>query len=274
MILNILLAFIAGVAGTFIGGTGTFVLTGLGGIAVAILNQGLGIDTPVFNTYFMNLILVPCIIFNGAGAATAYLGKKRDDIKGYETGRPLGFAKDYTAMLIAGVTAVLGYLAYTFLNNIGAPVDTGAVVVIAVGILGRIIWGDSKFINKDASNELSPNAVIRMTLFQVVFAIVIGLLTILLVDTTGIVSIGFSISALTLLIGFKYPSFPATHQITMVTGYAWMATHNIIISLVFAVIAQIIFTFFAMYCNNDCNTHIDPPAVAIMICSFVIMTVF
>ena len=91
---------------------------------------------------------------------------------------------------------------------------------------------------------------------------------------TGLYTIGFSISALTLIFALSDPAFPATHHTTLVVGYAIAQTGNILIAVIFGVIAHFIGLIFGMVLNTDCGTHIDPPAVAIATCSFILFTLF
>ena len=82
------------------------------------------------------------------------------------------------------------------------------------------------------------------------------------------------ISALTLIFALSDPAFPATHHTTLVVGYAMAQTGNILIAVIFGVIAHFIGLIFGMVLNTDCGTHIDPPAVAIATCSFILFTLF
>lgn len=80
---------------------------------------------------------------------------------------------------------------------------------------------------------------------------------------TGLYTIGFSISALSLIFALNDPAFPATHHTTLVAGYAIAQTGNILIAVAFGVIAYCIDLLFGMVFNTDCGTHVDPPAVAL-----------
>lgn len=93
---------------------------------------------------------------------------------------------------------------------------------------------------------------------------------------TGLYTIGFSISALSLIFALNDSAFPATHHTTLVAGYAIAQTGNILIAvaIVFGVIAHFIGLLFGMVFNTDCGTHVDPPAVAIAICSLILFTLF
>lgn len=69
-------------------------------------------------------------------------------------------------------------------------------------------------------------------------------------------------------------TFPATHHTTLVAGYAIAQAGNILIAIAFGVIAHFVGLLFGMVFNTDCGTHVDPPAVAIAICSLILFTLF
>ena len=266
----LILSFFAGMLGAAVGGTQSFVLTGLAGIIVHVLSLN-GIIIPFLTDIILNIILLPCICFNGAAVATAYAAKNHD-IRGIDTNRSLLFTKDYKVFMSAGIGGVIGYLLFALFTYFNLPLDIGGLVVALVGFGVRALFS-GKWINKEQFAP-SKKALVNMFSFQVVFAIVIGLITALLVELTGITGIGFSLSAASLYFTFKYPSFPATHQMTMVAGYAYAQTGNLLITVLFTIAAQLIFTVFGMKCNTDCDTHIDPPAIAIALLSFIIFVFF
>ena len=89
-------------------------------------------------------------------------------------------------------------------------------------------------------------------------------------------TVGFSISAALLLLqsydrqGLTYPT---THHETLIVGYAMAATGgNVVVSVLFGMLSNLIYLLFARYFNERCDTHIDPPAVAIEICSLILWT--
>ena len=77
-----------------------------------------------------------------------------------------------------------------------------------------------------------------------------------------------------MLFAFSHPEFPATHHITLVAGYAMMQTNNYVISVIFAILSQVIFIAFTNYFNTDLDTHVDGPAVAIASLSLILFTLF
>lgn len=266
-----LLAFCAGILGTFLGGTQTFICTGFVGLIVSVCTL-LGYQVSFLNDVILNVLFLPCIIFNGAGVATAYAALHHD-IRGVNTDRSLLFTKDYKVFLCGGIFGLLGYILFSCFTSLNVPMDIGALVVVIVGIIGRLLFNQEQWINKKGFTP-SRQATINLLTFQMILAIGVSVLTALLVKATGIAAIGFYISAFSLIFVFKNPNFPATHHISIVAGYAMMQTGNILIAVIFGIIAQLIFTVFGITFNVDCGTHIDPPAVAIGILSFIIFVCF
>lgn len=264
-----ILAFFAGVIGTFLGGTQTFICTGLIGLIVSGLTL-LGYDVSFLNDVILNVLFLPCVIFNGASVATAYAAKNHD-IRGVNTDKSLLFTMDHKVFLCGGLFGLIGYLLFCLFSCFNIPMDIGALVVVIVGIIGRLLFNQEQWINKKGFTP-SKNAMIHLLTFQLLLSTGVSLITIFLVQLTGIVSIGFYVSAFSLIFAFQYPRFPATHHISMVVGYAFMQTGDILISILFGIISHLLFTVFGIIFNVDCGTHIDPPAVSIGTMSLMIMT--
>ena len=111
-------------------------------------------------------------------------------------------------------------------------------------------------------------------MFQLVMGIVISFAMACFAYHSKLYTIGFSISALSLIFGLSDSAFPATHHTTLVAGYAVMQTGNIAMGIIFGVISHMINYFFSEICNVECGTHVDGPAVAIAICSLVLFMFF
>lgn len=270
-LLTAFIAFFAGVLGAIIGGTQTFVITGFVGL-FAFAMQVAGVNVEFLNDTVLNTIFLPCIIFNGAGIATAYAAKDYN-IRGVETSRSLAFTADSKVLIAGGIGGLIGYLIYAFETYYSFPVDTGAVSVVLVGVLGRLLLNQEQSYNQLGIDFLKKPQV-KFWSFQLLMTIAISFITAYVTKETGLYTIGFSISAASLIFGFTDPAFPATHHVTIVVGYAIMQTGNILLAIIFGIIAQIIFVVFGMIFNTDCGTHIDPPAVAIAICSFILFVFF
>ena len=111
---SIILAFFAGILGTLIGGTQTFICTGFVGLLIFLLEH-VGVNTTFLNEALSNNLFLPCIIFNAAGLATAYAGTKHE-IRGVETSRSLAFTNDPKVLLVGAIGGGLGYLIFAFEN--------------------------------------------------------------------------------------------------------------------------------------------------------------
>ncbi len=265
----ILLTLLAGACGALIGGTQTFIITGFLGVLLHVIEFA-GVDVTFYLNYVLNLFFMPCVIFNGACVATAYAANHYD-IKGYHTNRSLTFTNDIKVVLMGSLGGLLGYGLYTIANMI--PVDAGAVSVLTVGILCRFLLFKGERINKDRLNHLKTFPIKEIS-FQIVIGIIISLAMSYFALETKLCTIGFSISALTLIFGLSDPHFPATHHTTLVAGYAVMQTGNILMGVIFGLISHMINYVFCEVFNTDCGTHIDGPAIAIAICSFVLFVFF
>ncbi|MCD7948769.1 MAG: hypothetical protein LUG12_00720 [Erysipelotrichaceae bacterium] len=269
--LLLIISFLAGMAGTWIGGTQAFICTGLIGILSTVLAAA-GVSTGFLDTYVLNGFFLPCIIFNGACVATAYAAKHYD-IRGFETGRTLAFTMDTGVLLVGGCAGLLGYVIYALVVYSGISIDQGAVSVITVGVLGRLLLNQEQNINKANIHHLM-NSSINFWTYQILFGIGTALAMSIFAKETGLYTIGFSISAMSLVFCYFDPTFPATHHITLVAGYAIMQTGNILVGTVFGLLAHLTCQIFGYIFNTECGTHIDPPAVAIALYSFIIFMFF
>ncbi len=266
----ICLAFVSGCIGTLIGGTQCFIIYGILGMFYSAF-LALGVDTTWFNQYIMSFFFLPAVIFNATVPATAYAARKYD-IKGYNIARSLAFTKDPIVILIGGLGGVCGYLLFTLATQLKLPMDLGAFSVIILGVVTRLLFNKGNQYNRMGVNHVRYMP-IKSWGYEILIAVMISIATAFFVKETNNVNIGFYISAALLLFQFFDNSFPTTHQISMVAGYAILRS-NIIVAVIFGVIAHIIFLVFAEILNSDCGTHIDPPAIAIGLCSLILFIFF
>lgn len=270
-LLSIGLTFLAGCIGALIGGTQVFVIYGLLGTIMVIM-QTCGVDVSWYNTVIMSTVFVPAVIFQGTVPAAAY-ASKHYDIESYNTARPLTFTQDPIVIGIAGCAAVIGWLLMSFLNQIHFPADTGATTIVILCFFWRYVFNLGQKYNKQGIKRLQY-AGTKVWIYNIFYAIICAALTCFFVKETGITSIGFYFSALSLMYGFFDPHAPCSHQITMPAGYAMAATGNIFIAIGFGILAHLIHTCFGEVFNVDCGTFIDPAAVAIASTSLIIFLVF
>ncbi|MDO4468113.1 MAG: hypothetical protein Q4C49_14115 [Bacillota bacterium] len=273
--MNIILAFLAGSVGSIIGGLQGFIAYGwIGLFAVAL--KTCGVDVTFLEGTFMNLFFLPAVMFNGNAMAAAYTGRKYADFPGENITKGLGHYSDCSIILVGGLGGVIGYSVFSILNALGVPADTGALAMIIVGIGIRMTF-KGKACDKGAlqyvlSGEIFTN--LRGWAYPVFMAFIVAAASAILIKEVSIWNIGFLVSAASMIYTFVDPSFPATHHITLVAGYALQMTGNIVLAIVFGVLAQIVAILFEMIFNIRCGTHIDPPGFAIMLFSILLFVFF
>lgn len=272
MVLQTILAGCAGVIGTLIGGTPAFIILGLAGIIMIIMNT-CGVDTTWFSMYVVNLMLLPAVIFDGDVVAVAFTAKKREDINGWDTWRSLSFTMDPKVLLIGFGTGVVSWLLFSFANTMNFPCDCGAFTVMTVAILTRLFLSKGRKVNPDGRRILT-NLPLNVWLFHIIFAGILAFVFGYFTEFTGNYFIGFYVSALSLIFLVVDPVFPATHHITLVAGYAMMMTHNLVVAVILGILSELLCYAFTIVFNDKCSTHIDPPTVPILLFSFLLFVIF
>ena len=272
-----LFSFGVGILGAMFGGIQTFICTGFAGIVVYALKAA-GVEPTLLGDSVFNTLLLPAIIFNGASVATAVAARKYPEIKGWDITRSLIFTHDTLVMLVGGLAGMGGYLMFSFLSWIGLPADAGSTSIVLFGVATRLLLSTGRTWNPDATAYYKEMGW-QYWVFQSVNCIAVATVFALLLAEAGpeFYGVGFSISALLLLFGYAGDGqkVPTTHQITNIVGVTLgMTSGNIVLAVFFGWLTNIIYLLFAKYFNEDCSTHIDPPAVAIGIVSLILNLVF
>lgn len=272
-----LLAFMLGIVGGIFGGTQVFITTGFAGIFIYALKAA-GVESEFLMDTLLNTVFLPAVIFNAATVSTAVAARMGYDIEGWDVTHSLLFTHDPLVMLSAGFGGLAGYLVFAVAKTLGVPADQGSCSVVLIGVLARLLLGHGHWVNPEATAYYRKEGV-RYWLFQLVNAFgICGVTAIVLsyVDP-AYYTIGFSVSAALILLStfdVQHKTYPTTHHETLVVGYAMAATGgNVVASMLFGMLANLIYLLFARYCNENCDTHIDPPAVAIGVCSLILWTV-
>jgi hypothetical protein len=272
-----LLAFLIGIVGCIFGGTQVFIVTGFVGLFVYAL-KAVGVESAFLSDTLLNTVFLPAIIFNAASVSTAYAARHYD-IEGWDVTHSLLFTHDPVVSLLAGVGGVAGYLVFAAACAWGLPMDQGSFSVVVIGCATRVLLGNGRWTNPNATAYYQREGV-RYWLFQLVNAIGICGLTALVLEQMdpSFYNVVFNISAALILLSIfdrQGRTYPTTHHETLVVAYAMAATGaNVGISIAFGMLSNLIYLLFARYFNEDCGTHIDPPAVAIAICSLILTLCF
>lgn len=272
-----LLSFLLGVIGSILGGTQAFIGVGFAGIMVFVLKAA-GMESTFLTDMLLGKVLLPCIVFNAATVSSAYAAHRGYAIKGWDVSHSLLFTHDPLVFLVSGIGGLAGYLAYAAASVLGIPADAGAISILVVGFATRFLFGKGHWLNHNA-NEYYCTQGVRYWVFQIICSISVCGVTAVVLEQAGSAyyTIGLYISALLLLlqtVDRDSLTYPTTHHMTLTVGYGLMATGNIAVAILFGVASNILYLLFARYFNEGCDTHIDPPSVAILVCSLILFTAF
>ena len=269
---SLMLAFVSGIFGSCAGATPAFIFCAVFTIAVQLLGYT-GMDMTALNLYGSNLFFLPAVCFTGGAAASAFAAKRKHDINGYDCWRSLPAFNDPLVLIAGGLSGVLGYIVFRAAVVLNIPCDQGALSVVLVALLIRLTMSEGRKYDPNAPRILTAIPA-NVWLTHILMAGVLALGAGWFAEYTGIWNIGFGISGAALLFCMVEPNVPATHHLTLVAGYAMQMTHNLVIAVIFGIIAELICYIFTISFNNRCSTHIDPPAFAILLCSLILFTVF
>ena len=270
-------SFAVGILGAMFGGVQTFICTGFAGVIVYVLKAA-GIEPTLLGDSVLNTLLLPAIIFNGAAVATAYAARKYPEIKGWDITRSLIFTHDPIVMLIGGLAGMCGYLLFTALSYLGLPADAGSCAIIIISVIARLTMSTGRRWNPDATAYYRKEGV-RYWVFQSINCLATATVFAFLLKEAGpeYYGVGFSISALLLIFSYAGDGqkVPTTHQISNIVGVTLGLTGgNFVLAVLFGLVSNTIYLVFAKYFNEDCSTHIDPPAVAIFVTTLILNAIF
>ncbi|MBF4695919.1 hypothetical protein ISU02_22705 [Fusibacter sp. Q10-2] len=247
-----------------------FIFAGLVGLSgIAITAAGGSLD--LVGTLAFGPFLGPHIAFAGGVAAAAYSHKNNQLESGCDIATPLAKFSDPMTLIVGGLFGGLGYVInYLYASVLHLPTDTVAMTVITTAIIARFMFGNSGIVGDTSVKDRDYYPKGKSFLFLSIAGIALGLVVSHYTVETGIVTLGFCISAASLMFAQMGHPCPATHHISLVAAYAALATGNIWIGALFGLIAALFGEFVLKTFNSHCDTHIDPPAFTIFVWAFII----
>jgi len=270
---SILIAFGGGVFGTLIGGTTSFIFTGLlGMVGIGVLLAS-GNDI-ILNNVAFGPLFGPHVAFVGSVAATAYAARLKKVEDGSDTTVPLFTTQEPSVLLIGGTFGVIGFFVNELWVTLGLKMDTIALTVLVCGIVCRLLFGKSGLTGVFDASEKRYNFTAKSMLFQSIWSFFISLVISFVVIKLQVNNIGFTIGAVSLIFLYFGLDFPITHHVLMVAGFAALVFNNIFIAAAFGVVACILGEFIQRTFNTNVDSHIDMPASVIAPLSFIILTIF
>lgn len=292
----LIMAFGAGIFGAGIGGLATFIITGVIATieAACALTGATGGIAGTFALAFQ--LFPPNVFFVGAAGAAAVSAMRGTQEHGEDMTKSVFGNMDPIALLAGGAISALSYVLRLFTQSAGVqavlPSDSVCMVAIPLMILIRLIFGKTG-LTGDKEARKADNGKYVPTGARLANDIVLGLacgtmvsgLTVVLdqmgVDVSPLPVFFFGVSAITLIFMWGGSSSPATHHIVNqacfatvlalpVMGGAGAAVVGVIAGIVTSVLGDIL----GMTFNSYHDTHIDPPAFAILIVQLVLGWVF
>lgn len=289
-LLNLCLAFAGGIFATLIGGTNSFIFTGftaLAGIAISIATG----NDEFLNTIAFGPFFSPAIAFFGSVASTGYAAKQCREkggcgekglkklgprgIEGQNLLMPLYKTQDPMVLLVGGAFGSLGFaIHHLYANILGLNLDTIALTVFTGGVICRFLFGRKGLFGQYPDDfkrysDMTP----RYIVFTLLWGFFVGLLSGYVCRKFNIGSIGFAISAMSLIFLHIGQDFTSTHHVTQVAGYAGLAFANPWMAGVFGLLAAIFGEYWGRTTNTFVDTHLDREASTIALFSFIIFAI-
>jgi hypothetical protein len=303
----LLAAFGGGLFGAAIGALPAFILTG---IAVLVaFGAGLGgASFDVLGLIAFGAVTGPHVSFAGGAAAAAFAARRGDIEDGKDILTPLAGLGDPLPLLVGGIFGAGGYALQVLLMNLLPPFQSGfyptyvdviAVVVTVSAVVARLAFGNTGILGDldDEARErgrFSTGGERVWLAYQEGFlqASVVGLGTGILAAWAAtqiaafnpallpfgvLMGYGFSATALIFLqFGF---SVPVTHHMTLpaavaavgVTAAGGSQIVAILVGAVAGVLGALLGELFSRLFLIHGDTHIDPPANAIIVMSVLII---
>lgn len=297
-ILYILAAFGGGAFAAAIGGVPAFILTGVFSIAGSIAGMcGAGEVSNVLLNYFaFGPFFGPHISFAAGAAAAAFAKKKGVLDNGANVNMPLAGLNDPSVLLVGGVFGVIGCLfkelvvANLFAGTISNRLITDApgFTVFCSAILVRLMFGGKM---RTGTEVISKGKALSTTVvISIVYSLIVGGMYLAAVGAGVPVEafggcypqIIFGIAAIGLIFAQMGQPFFGCHHIVIIAAEAavqsYAVTGNLyaalLISVIFGTISGLICDVETKLINSGTDSHIDGPACAILIMTFLVNACF
>lgn len=293
----LLAAFGGGTFAAAIGGLPAFILTGVFSLLGAVAGMAGIPGTDVLVNYMaFGPFFGPHVAFTGGVAAAAYAKKKGLIENGADIARSLYGLSDPTTLAVGGIFGVIGYAVKELITGpiFGGGVsprlvtDLPGIWVFVGGVLIRLIFGGKL---RTGDKVITSGGVLgNCILVSIAYSLVVAGIY------TGAVSAGVPVEAFgglyhvlifgtaAVMLVFAEIGQPAygCHHIVIIAAEATVQSYATTGNLMTALIVGVIFgTIAGLICeaetcliNSGTDSHIDGPACAIFIMTFVINAIF
>ncbi len=297
-ILSLIAAFGGGIFAASIGALPAFIMTGVFSVVGAVAGMcGAGDASNILVNYLaFGPFFGPHVSFAAGVAASAFAKKKGVTENGADIATALSGFNEPSVLLVGGIFGMIGFLfkelviANLFAGTISNRLITDApgITVFFSAVLVRLIFGGKL---RTGSEVFSKGKALATTLvIGVGYSLVVGGVY------TGAIHAGapveafggsyhvliFGLAAVGLFFAEMGQPFFGCHHIVIIAAEAavqsYATTGNLylalLISVIFGVISALLADFEGHFFNSGTDSHIDPPAFAIFIMTFVVNACF
>lgn len=288
-IFGLLAAFGGGLLGASIGALPAFIMTGV----TCLIGQIAGTDNggAVVGSIAFGSMFGPHIAFAGGVAAAAYArkaGKLENGADIATAGFGLG---DPMVLIVGGLFGIVGYLIKmvlgAFLGGTVSPklaTDLPGITVFISGIIARLAFGKRGLLSGGDRKMLSSGTALTTTLLVAVgYSLCVGGVYVAADGAfEGYNVICFGIAAVGLFFAEFGQAYFGCHHIMIISATAavgayakgWGSFGTVIAAVVCGVLAALLCDFETNFLNTDVDSHIDGPAFAIFIMTFICSAIF
>lgn len=296
-IINLIAAFGGGAFAASIGALPAFIMTGVFAVVGAVAGMcGAGDASNILVNYFaFGSFFGPHIAFAGGVAAAAYAKKKGVSENGADIATACAGFNAPDVLIVGGVFGVIGFLfkelvvMNLFAGTISPRLVTDApgITVFCSAILVRLVFGGKLRTGDKVASQggaFGNTIVIGICYSLVVAGVYFAGLEVVPIETfSGLYHVLiFGMAAVGLIFAEIGQPFFGCHHIVIIaaetavqcynnTGNVWMA---LIMAIIFGTISAVICDVETNLINSGTDSHIDGPACAIFIMTFVVNACF
>lgn len=297
-VLCLLAAFGGGVFAASIGPLPAFIMTGVFSVAGSVAGMcGAGDASNILLNYVaFGPFFGPHIAFAGGAAAAAFAKKKGISQNGADIATALSGYNEPSVLLVGGIFGIFGYLfkelivVNLFAGTISPRLvtDGPGFTVFCSAVLARLIFGGKL---RTGENVVSKGKTISTTmLIGFAYSLLVGgiyagaIYAGVPLDAFGgaYPTLIFGLAAIGLIFAELGQPYFGCHHILIISAEAAVQSYAMTESVYMAVAMAVIFGMAAAFIgdlagnliNSGTDSHIDPPATAILIMTFVVNAVF
>lgn len=296
-ILSLIAAFGGGVFAAAIGGVPAFIMTGIFSVAGSVAAMaGAGDASNVLLNYVaFGSFFGPHIAFAGGVAASAFAKKKGISENGADITTALAGYNEPSVLLVGGIFGVIGYLfkelvvANLFAGTISPRLVTDApgITVFCSAIVVRLVFGGKLRTGTGVFSQ--GKAMANCLVISICYSIVVGGLYTGAIASgvpmdalSGYATLIFGLAAIGLVFAVAGQPFYGCHHIVIIAAIAVVQSYNatgnlymaFLISIVCGTVSGLLCDFEGNFINSGTDSHIDGPAFAIFIMTFVVNALF